>query len=174
MTFTRRYAAVATAALVALAVASSSSSAQPVTLGPLTLSDLWSRATPPGAPTAGGYLTIANSGSEPDRLIAVATRIAGVSGLHRMEVADGVMTMRPVEGGIEIPAGGTVTLAPGGLHIMFMALKEPPTEGGMVPVTFTFEKAGTVEAALHVMAIGAPGPLAGETAHEHPPATGGG
>ena len=63
----------------------------------------------------------------------------------------------PIEGGIEIPAGGSVTLKPGGLHLMFIDLKEPFVKGESVPVTITFERAGSVEAALAVMPIGAPG-----------------
>jgi copper(I)-binding protein len=67
-----------------------------------------------------------------------------------MEMKDGVMIMRPVEGGLEIPAGETVELKPGGLHIMFMAVSEPFNEGETVPVTLEFEKAGSVELNLPV------------------------
>lgn len=125
-------------------------------VGTVSLADLWTRATPPGARTAGGYLTIANSGSAPDRLIAVSSPLAEKGLLHEMSVADGVMTMRAVEA-IEIPAGGSVTLASGGFHLMFIGLKEPLTEGGEMPVTLTFEKAGSIETYLHVIAIGALG-----------------
>ncbi len=134
--------------------------AHEVTVGTLTLTDLWSRATPPKAPTAAGYLTIANTGGEADRLIAAATPLAGKGELHIMEVKDGVMSMHPIEGGIEIPAGGSVTLAPGGLHLMFVGLKQPLIEGEKLPVTLTFEKAGSVETYMHIMAIGAAGPAA--------------
>jgi len=151
--------ALCAAAFVTLAAPPAS--AQTATTGTLTVSDLWTRATPPGAPTAGGYLTVANSGNEADRLIAVSTPAAAMSELHRMEMANGVMTMRPVQDGIEVPPGGTVTLAPGGLHIMFMALANDLTEGGTVPVVLTFEKVGTVEATMRVMALGATGPAAG-------------
>jgi copper(I)-binding protein len=129
--------------------------AHEVTAGSLTITNLWTRATPPGAPSAGGFLTIANKGPDADRLVGAATPLAGMTELHEMKVEDGVMTMRPLAGGIEIPAGGTVALAPGGLHIMFMDLKEPFAEGGEVPVTLTFEKAGKVETFLHVKAVGA-------------------
>jgi copper(I)-binding protein len=131
-----------------------------VTLGALSITDLWTRATPPQAPTAAGYLTIANSGSEPDRLIAASSPLAGKTELHQMELKDGVMTMRPVEGGVEIPAGGSVSLAPDGFHIMFMELKDSFKEGGKLPVTLTFEKAGSVDTFLHILAIGAKGPSA--------------
>jgi hypothetical protein len=130
-------------------------SAHEVKLGDLTLTDLWTRATPPQAPTAGGYLTIANAGAEPDRLIAASSPLAAKTELHVMAMKDSVMTMRPVEGGIEIPAGGKVTLEPDGLHIMFISPTEPYKEGGKLPVTLTFEKAGKVDTFLHVLAIGA-------------------
>ncbi|MEX0853826.1 MAG: copper chaperone PCu(A)C [Bauldia sp.] len=142
--------------------------AHSVTLGTLTLTDLWTRATPPGAPTAGGYLTITNAGSDADRLIAAASAVAGTAQLHLMEVKDGVMTMRPVEGGIEIPAGGSVTLAPGGFHLMFTGLKDALKEDDRLPVRLTFEKAGSIETFLHVMAIGARGPSGAAVEHDHP------
>jgi copper(I)-binding protein len=63
---------------------------------------------------------------------------------------DGVMIMRPVEGGLEIPAGEMVELKPGGVHIMFMAVSDPFDEGESVPVTLEFEKAGSVELNLPV------------------------
>jgi copper(I)-binding protein len=136
--------------------------AHEIRLGTLELSDLWARATPPGAVTAAGYLTITNAGGEADRLIAVATPSAARAEVHQMAVTDGVMTMTPVDG-LEIPAGGSVTLAPGGLHLMFMGLTEPLKEGAQMPVTLTFEKAGSIETYLHVIAIGA---FAPEGEHE--------
>jgi copper(I)-binding protein len=146
---------------IATALAAAFLSALPVVaheieVGSIALTDLWSRATPPGAKTAGGYLTIANHSSQPDRLIAVATPLAAKSELHEMAVNDGVMTMKPVAG-IEIPPEGSVTLAPGGFHLMFIGLKEPLKEGDELPVTLTFEKAGSVETYLHVIPIGAMG-----------------
>lgn len=154
-------------AFMALAFASHPANAHSVKAGALELTDLWTRATPPGAPTAAGYLTITNGGTEADKLIKVASPGAETAGLHTMETKDGVMTMHVVEGGIEIPAGGTVTLAPGGFHIMFVTLKAPLKEGEKMPVTLTFEKAGVVETFLHVMAIGADGPDGGMAGMKH-------
>ncbi len=148
------------AALVAAALFTAPAFAHEVTVGSLTITDLWSRATPPKAPTAGGYLTITNASDTPDKLIAASSPLADHAELHMMAMKDGVMTMRPVDGGIEIPANGTVTLAPNGLHIMFITLKETLKEGGQLPVTLTFEKAGKVDTFLHIMAIGAKGPSA--------------
>lgn len=146
------------AALVAAALLSSSAFAHSVTVGSLSLTDLWTRATPPGAPTAAGYLTITNNGKAADKLIAASSSQAESGGLHMMTVKDGVMSMHSIEGGADIPAGGTVTLAPGGFHIMFVTLKEPLKEGAKLPVTLIFEKAGTIETFLHIKEIGADGP----------------
>jgi len=129
-----------------------------VTVGSLTLSNLWARATPPKAPAGGGFLTVTNNGGTADTLTAVSTPAAEMSQLHKMEVKDGIMKMREVEGGIQIPAGGTVTLKPGGYHLMFIGLKHDLKQGAELPVTLTFEKAGTVEAMLPIWPVGSMGP----------------
>jgi copper(I)-binding protein len=143
--------------------------AHSVKVGSLELSGLWTRATPPRAPAAGGYLTITNTGEEPDRLIAVSSPWARLGEMHEMTVKDEVMTMRPVETGLSIPPGESVTLAPGGFHLMFIDLKEPLVEGGEFPVRLTFEKAGSVETVLHVEGIGARGPGGDEHEGDHMP-----
>jgi copper(I)-binding protein len=66
-----------------------------------------------------------------------------------------VMRMRERDGGLEIPPGATVTLAPGNLHLMMMGLKEPFKQGDKVPVTLVFEKAGKIDVELAVVPIGA-------------------
>jgi len=148
-------AAVAASLLSAVAFA-----AEPLKVGDLEIEGLWARATPPGAVVAGGFMTITNTGASGDTLVGVASPVAGIGEVHEMKVEDGVMTMRPLDGGLPIPAGGTVTLKPGGYHIMLVDLKAPLKKGEDVPVTLTFEKAGTVEATFHVAPIGAPGPVA--------------
>jgi copper(I)-binding protein len=158
---TRFFKRAAIGALFAAVVFAAPALAHEVAVGSLTLTDLWARATPPKAPTAAGYLTIANSGSEADTLTAVSTPAAATSELHIMEVKNGIMSMHPVEGGIPIPAGGKVTLAPGGYHLMFITLKEPLKDGGKLPVTLTFAKAGKVETFLHIMPVGSMGPAGG-------------
>jgi copper(I)-binding protein len=149
-------------ALAALLIAPAS--AHSVNVGDLSLTDLWTRATPPNAQAAAGYLTITNKGGAADKLVGAASPSAEKTGLHEMAIDNGVMKMRPVEG-IDIPAGGSVTLAPNGLHIMFTGLKEPFKEGSKLPVTLTFEKAGKVETFLHILAVGATGPSGG--GHDH-------
>ena len=125
-----------------------------VTLGDLTLEGAFTRATPPNAMAGGGFVTITNNGSEDDRLIAASSPAAPRVELHTMAVIDGVMRMREMEGGIDIPAGETVNLAPGGLHVMFMQLPAPFVAGTMVEVTLTFEKAGSVTIMMPVVERG--------------------
>ncbi|MBB6413334.1 copper chaperone PCu(A)C [Mesorhizobium sangaii] len=127
-------------------------------IGDLEIGHPWSRATPAGAKVAGGYFTITNKGSTPDRLLSISTDISDKAELHEMGVKDGVMTMRPVTGGLEIPAGGKVVLGPGSYHVMFMDLKQPPKQGEMFAATLTFEKAGTVTVEFAVQAMGSPAP----------------
>ena len=126
-------------------------------LGDLEIDHPWSRATPPGAQVAGGYMTIINHGSDADRLVSISSDISGKAEVHAMTVKDGVMTMRPVEGGLEIPAGATVALKPGAFHVMFLDLKTPPQQGKTFPATLTFEKAGSVDVEFAVEGMGGQG-----------------
>ena len=135
-------------------------------LGPLSIGHPWSRATPPGADVGAGYLTIANEGAEPDRLVAATAAIAGRVQIHTMTEEGGVMTMRALPDGLEIPAGGTVDLAPGGYHLMLMDLAGPLTEGERIPATLRFEKAGTLDVEFAVGPIG--GPAEDHDAHQSP------
>jgi periplasmic copper chaperone A len=137
------------------------SRAEDVKAGDLVISQAWSRATPNGAKIGGGYLTIANKGSAPDRLVGVSADVAGKIEVHEMAMNDGVMKMRPLDKGLAIEPGKTVKLAPGGYHLMMMDLKTPLKQGDKVPVTLEFEKAGKVQVTLDVQAVGAPGPAAG-------------
>jgi copper(I)-binding protein len=134
--------------------------AEDVKAGDLVISEGWSRATPGGAKVGGGYLTIENKGSAPDRLIAVSGDVAGKIEIHEMAVKNGVMTMRPLDNGLAIGPGKTVKFAPGGYHLMMLDLKTPLKQGDRVSVTLEFEKAGKVTASLDVQGVGAPGPAA--------------
>ena len=153
------------AAAAMLTIVASAAQAEDVTLGNLTLSKTWTRATPPKAMAGGGFVEITNSGTEADRLIAASSPVAKKVELHEMAINDGVMVMREKEGGIEVPAGETVALKPGGLHIMFMGLNAPLEEGTVVPVKLTFEKAGDVEIKLDVQKMGAKGMTHGGMDH---------
>lgn len=124
----------------------------------IVVTQAWSRATPGGSKVAGGYLTIKNTGAAPDKLLSASTEVAKKVGIHEMAINDGVMTMRPVEGGLPIEPGGTVKFAPGGLHLMIVGLSAPLVQGDTVPVTLKFEKAGEVTVSFDVQAMGAPAP----------------
>lgn len=130
-------------------------SAQEFKAGSLVISQPWSRATAGGAKVGAGYMTIANMGTEPDRLIGGSLPQAGKFEVHEMRMENHVMTMRPIDGGLEIKPGQTVKLAPGGYHVMFMQLKEPLKEGDILKGELVFEKAGTVPVEYKVGAIAA-------------------
>lgn len=134
--------------------------ADEVKAGDLVIAQPWSRATPGGAKVAGGYLIIENRGAAPDRLIGGALDAAARLETHEMAMNGGVMTMRPVEGGLSIAPGKTVTFAPGGYHLMFFDLKMPFKQGDKVPVTLEFERAGKVTVNFEVQGVGAQGPSA--------------
>jgi len=126
-----------------------------VQFGELTFSQAFTRAMPPSAGTGGGYVTITNTGTEADRLIAVSSPAAPVAQLHQMKMDGDVMMMSELPDGIVIPVGESVALAPGGLHIMFMQVPAPFAEGDVVSVTLTFERAGQIDLELPVAPIGA-------------------
>jgi periplasmic copper chaperone A len=123
--------------------------------GPLEVSDAWARATPSKAENGVAFLTI--RASTPDRLVSVSSPVAKKAELHAMEMAGMVMKMRPLAG-LDIPAGQSVTLKPGGEHIMLMGLNGPLREGESFALTLTFEKGGAREVTVAVEKPGAAGP----------------
>jgi copper(I)-binding protein len=106
--------------LVLAAICGEPALAQQVKIGDLVLDHAWARATPGGTKVGGGYLTIENKGATADKLIGGSSPAAGKIEIHEMAMNQGVMTMRPVKDGLPIPAGQSVTLGPGGYHIMMM------------------------------------------------------
>ena len=121
----------------------------------IAIHDPWLRQPPPSARVSAGYLRIDNSGAEADRLMAVETGAAGRVEIHAMEEVDGVMRMRKVEGGLDIPAGGHVALQPGGYHLMLMEPREGLQAGQQVDAALVFERAGRVELTFDVRPPGA-------------------
>ena len=130
-------------------------SAHDYKLGSLEIATPWTRATPATAKSGGGFMTITNKGTTADRLIAARSPASMKVEIHEMKMDGSIMRMREVEGGLEIPAGATVTLKPGGFHIMFMELAAPLAKGGKVPVTLVFEKAGSIDVDFKIEAAGA-------------------
>jgi copper(I)-binding protein len=137
---------------------------EPVHAGGLAVSDAYARATIAAAKTGAIYLRIVNSG-EADRLRAAATPAAERAELHLHKNENGVMSMAPV-GCLGIPADGTVTFAPGSLHVMLFGLKSPLVEGSEIALTLTFDKAGEVNVKVPVRGIAAGAGAGGEHGHD--------
>jgi len=144
--------------------------AEDIAAGNLVITQAWSRATPGGAQVAGGYLTIQNRGTLPDRLVSGSTGAARKVEIHEMAMNGGVMTMRPVDS-LVIEPGQSVTFAPGGRHLMFIGLAAPLTQGQQVPVALAFEGAGKVTVPFAVQGIGARAPEAQPRAELPKPVT---
>ncbi|MWD26449.1 copper chaperone PCu(A)C [Aquicoccus sp. SCR17] len=109
----------------------------------ITIEDAYARSSNPMS--GGAFLTIHNDG-EADRLTGIRSDAAKKVELHTTEMTDdGVMKMMAVEGGLDLPANGTLELKRGGNHVMFMGLTEPFEPGKTVPITLIFEKAGEVQ-----------------------------
>lgn len=135
------------------------------TAGQLEVVHPWSRATPGGARVGGGYFTVQNKGTADDRLVSIASDIADEIQIHEMAMsADGMASMNEMTAGLAVPAGATVELKPGGIHVMFIGLKHPLKEGEPFKATLTFEKAGAVEVEFIIRPIGA---TTGEDTHKH-------
>lgn len=149
----------AIAALVFLAAcgqpqsgAPATEAAAPVAAPNVAASDAWAAATPNAAQVAAGYLTLTNQGVAEDRLVSVASPRAARVEIHEMAMEGGMMNMRAVAGGLTLPPGAPVALAPGGLHVMFMDITAPFVAGETVPVTLTFATAPPLTLDLPVRA----------------------
>ena len=109
----------------------------------LAVENAFARPAPSGG-NGGAFLTIVNSGSTADRLVAARSSAAPSTELHETIDDNGVMKMRPVPGGFEVPANGQLELKPGGKHLMFVNLTSPLTAGSEVAITLVFDKAGEI------------------------------
>jgi copper(I)-binding protein len=132
-----------------------SAQAQEAKVGSIKVEQAYTRSTVPGQMAAGGFMRIENKGAA-DQLVSASSPVAGDVQLHEMAMEGNVMKMRQVKD-IAVPAGGSVELKPGGLHLMFMNIKAPLTAGESVPVKLKFAKAGEVEVKMPVNAMGQPG-----------------
>lgn len=106
----------------------------------IEVKDPWVRLVPPNAKSTAAYMKIENMGTEADRLVDASSNVSKITELH--ETVEG--KMRRVKA-IEVPAGKTVELKPGGLHVMLIDLKEPLKEGQTVEITLKFEKSGEIK-----------------------------
>ncbi|HRE43715.1 MAG TPA: copper chaperone PCu(A)C [Terricaulis sp.] len=141
------FARFAAAASLLLAAIAPFPSAQAQTHGAIAIHDPWVGTTSPGAEVAAGYVTLHNNGAAPDRLLSATSSRAARVELHEMRMDDGVMRMRQVHA-IALAPDAHVTLAPGGLHIMFFGVETPIVAGERISVTLMFEQAGAVEVAF--------------------------
>ena len=102
---------------------------------------------------AGGYATITNNGTQPDRLVGASLPIAANGEIHTMSMKAGIMHMERLEHGLEINPGTIVTLSPGGYHVIFMKPTAQLKEGEAIKGTLTFEKAGQIPVTFAVGGI---------------------
>lgn len=113
--------------------------AAPVLASDLSVSDPWARPTPPGSRVGAGYVQIHNAGDSVRRLLSAESPLAGSMEVHTMAEVDGMMRMRRLVDGLEIPAGGKVELKPGAEHLMFFSPTQAFVEGETIPVTLIFD-----------------------------------
>jgi periplasmic copper chaperone A len=144
--------------LKSLLIGSALALAAPFAAAQVKVEGAWARPTVPGQQGGGGFVTLTSAAG--DKLVGGSTPVAQRFELHTMAMKGDVMEMRQVEA-IELPAGKAVKLEPGGLHVMFIGLKQALPLGSKVPVTLKFEKAGEVKVEFEVMSR----PVA--AAHKH-------
>ena len=118
----------------------------------------WARASV--GKNGAAYFTVLNKGKADIKLIGVTADVAVRVGLHTHKVDGDIMRMRPLEN-IVVPAGASVTLKPGGHHVMLMGLTRKLKEGDAFPLTVLFKKAGKMQISVKVGKIGAAGPMGG-------------
>lgn len=110
----------------------------------IVVKDVWGRPSPMSASNAAFYLAIENKGSAQDALVEASVDICGATELHMSTIDDaGVMSMHQVQQ-IDVPAGQTLNLEPGGLHIMCIDRQVDLAPGDSVPISLSFTQAGTI------------------------------
>ena len=146
----------AAAVLISL-VASGAGAQEPVRAGDLVLERPWARASIGTSRPGAAYVTIRNEGAERESLTGVSTEIAATAEVHETVTEDGVTRMQPA-GTVEIDPAESVSLAPGGMHIMLMDLREPLVEGEALTLFLTIEGSGEVAVPVPILGIGSRGP----------------
>jgi copper(I)-binding protein len=122
-------------------------------IGGITIREAWARASMGQTGTSAVYMTLEASGGQGDRLVAAASPDAARAELHTSTMENGVAKMRPLAA-IEVAPGGPTVLEPGGPHVMLMGLGRKLAEGDILPLSLTFEHAGTVELRVPVRGMG--------------------
>ena len=131
-----------TFALIA-ALASASAFAQSV-----DVKDAWVRASVQGQKATGAFMKI--TAKEGSKLVSASSPAAGVAEVHEMKMDGDIMKMRAVSGGLELPAGKTVELRPGGYHVMLMDLKAALPKDSTIPLTLVFKDARGLQSKLEI------------------------
>lgn len=126
--------------------------------------DAWAKASLAGTTNGAAFVTVSNGTDKADRIVGAESPVAAKTELHTHLMNDGVMKMRPVEA-VDLPAGETAKMEPGGLHVMLLGLTEPLTEGATFPVTLILENAGPIQAEVTVKAANAMGGTHGGKMH---------
>ncbi len=125
--------------------------------------DAWVRTSVPGQKATGAFMKI--TAKDGAKLVGVATPAAGVAEVHEMKMEGDIMRMRAVQGGLDLPAGKTVELKPGGYHVMLMDLKGALPKDSTLPLTLTFKDAKGIESKMELkvpVTTMAPGAIAGD------------
>ena len=147
------------------AAAPAPAAARSYKLGDLQIDAPWTRATPGGATVGGGFMRITNRGTQPDRLLGGSFDLSKKFEVHEMTMDNGVMKMRPVEGGLEIKPGATVELKPGSYHVMMIDLTSGIRQGAPAKGALQFQNAGKVDIEYDVAPVGAAAPPMGGMKH---------
>ncbi len=136
-------------------------------LSAVVVEEAWVRPSVGGQQGAGGYMKLTARDSL--RLVGASSPVAGVAEVHEMKMNGEVMTMRAVKT-LDLPAGKTVVLAPGGLHLMLMDLKQPLLAGSSVPLTLLLQDSRGVQRRVQTRLLvspSAPAPAAFTDVRKH-------
>ena len=137
---------------------------------PVQVEGAWARASVPGQKGTGAFMRLTSK--ESLRLVRAESPAAGVTEVHEMKMEGDIMKMRAVPA-LELPAGKTVELKPGGYHVMLMDLKGPVAKDSVLPITLVFEDAKGVQSKLNLsLPVGTAAPAGGSSAgmahgHKH-------
>ena len=130
----------------------------------VSVNDPYARAVPPGQPNSAAFMQLSNAGAGDRALVSATSDVSEVVELHTHRMEDGMMKMRRVDQ-IELPAGETVTLAPGGLHLMLIGLKQQLTPGDDVSLTLTLDDGSELSLTAPVRKVAPMDQMQGEHMH---------
>ena len=148
MTFLRRFLVVLTLAAALVACGD-----EPATSADLEFTDVWTRQPAAGQPNSAVYGTVTNTGGTDVTITGASVEITDRVELHEVLMEDGLMTMQEREGGFVVPAGGSITLEPGGLHVMVFGIDAETYPTDALDVTFNFDSGEPTFASAEVRAI---------------------